>query len=135
LLRSLLLKLVDGPLEFQSLDVEMVAECLAPRCSWRVSPPRLLVVLVAFRVFWFLPLLDEALQMFVGGWFGWLFQGPDLRPLGMSLRLESPFHAFFGRHFVGVLSNSQMVGANVGARSPKANEPQRKREKNSGDKR
>jgi hypothetical protein len=68
LLRSLLLNLVVGPLEFWSLDVEVVAKGLVQRCSWRAPPPGLLVVPVVARVFWFLPLPNEALWMFVVGW-------------------------------------------------------------------
>jgi hypothetical protein len=49
----------------------------------------MLVVPVALRVFWFLSLLDEALRMFVVGWRFGFFRGPDLRPLGMSLRPKS----------------------------------------------
>jgi hypothetical protein len=43
-----------------------------------------------FSGFWFLLLLDEAQRMFV---VGWLFQGPDLWLLGMSLQSKSHFHA------------------------------------------
>jgi hypothetical protein len=73
LLRSPLLNLAADPLEFQSLNVEVVAERLAQRCSWGAPPPGLPVVLVVLRVFWFMPLLDEALRMFVVGWLFGLF--------------------------------------------------------------
>jgi hypothetical protein len=89
-------------LEFQSLDVEVVAKCFAWRCSWRAPPFGLLFALVAIQVLWLLPLLDKALRMFVVEWLFGLFRGPDLRPLAMSLRSEAPLQAsswveFYGR--------------------------------------
>jgi hypothetical protein len=53
-------------------------------------PPGLSVVPVALLVFRCVPLLDEALRMLV---VGWLFRGPNLRPVGMSLRPDSLFQA------------------------------------------
>jgi hypothetical protein len=55
---------------------------------------------------------------------GWLFQGPELRPLEMSLRLVAPFQASFLGGISWVFSRAQIVGANVGVRLPEAIELQ-----------
>jgi hypothetical protein len=125
LLRSPLLNLAADPLEFRSLDVEVVAECLAWRCSWGVPPPGLPVVLVALEVFWCLPLLDEALWMLM---VGWLFRGPDLRSLVMSLQPDSIFEASSWVAFCGCsleLTNSERQCWGSRVRSLEANELQR----------
>jgi hypothetical protein len=67
LLRSLLLSLAADSLELQSLDA-VVARCFVRTCLWREPPPGLLVTHVALWVFWFLPLLDEALWFLVVRW-------------------------------------------------------------------
>jgi hypothetical protein len=78
LLQSPLLNLAVDPLVLRSLDIAVIgAEVFMGGASaWAIG------CLVALLVFWCLPLLDEALSMLV---VGWLFRGPDLRPLGMSL--------------------------------------------------
>jgi hypothetical protein len=63
---------------------------LVQRCSQWAPPLGLLVVPVARQVFWFLPLLDEALRMYVAGW---LLRGLGLWSLGMSFQLEALFRA------------------------------------------
>jgi hypothetical protein len=47
--------------------------------------------------------------------FGWWW-GHVLKPFGMNLRPEAPFHLSFWWHFVDDFLSSQIVDANIGSR-------------------